>query len=59
MGNPSLTGRKGWGPGTEALSSGKYDGSAASQKNDNFVRIAVVGGRNTRNFEAGRKSRAR
>src|ERR1700685_4482256 len=27
-GNPSLTGRKGWGPGTVALSSGKCDGSA-------------------------------
>jgi hypothetical protein len=36
-GNPSLTGRKGWGPGTVALSSGKYDGSAA-------VQIKVYGG---------------
>jgi hypothetical protein len=38
-GNPSLTGRKGWGPGTVALSSGKYDGSAADQfiEDYNFV----------------------
>jgi hypothetical protein len=41
-GNPSPTEGKGWGPGTEALPSGKCDGSARNQyteKDDLFVRI--------------------